>query len=388
MLKSSIKKVLFTFLAVSIVGSLTACQRPINSSALTKGGDVKTHALMVVPNSDRIDVLDMKDNRIVQTLKTDSRPTSIATSANGRLILVTNYNSGTVSVFLRRDNETFETLGSIGQGKNPIGVVFNPNPTISEAYVVYQGDSKVLVLNTSNQNSAPKIINTIALPGSNPEKIVVSKDGNSVFIADDNKQGSRIITLVRTGNSFRPSYSQPFTTASDAGNVDLDGMIIDDNNRLFIANAARSEIFVFDGKTGQLANPATINLQDSQITGSKTIGPKNLLFYTSRTTGAQKIYVTGYSASVVSVIDAKTLQRIKTIPLDRATQGKESNNPVGIALGTSSSKEDIVYITNTAGLTISIIDPVQDILKRNVSTTASSALQKPLGEVVSIGTIL
>ena len=385
MLKNKLKKALFTFLAIGIVGSLTSCQRGTTVNALTVGTEVKTLALMVVPNSDRIDILDMKDNRITQSLKTDNRPTSIAASTSGRLILVTNYNSGTVSVFLRKDNQEFETLGSIGQGKNPIGVVFNPKH--KEAYVVYQGDSKVLVLDTSNENSAPRIINTINLSGSNPEKVVVSKDGNNVFITDNNKTGSRVITLVRTSaTSFRQSYSQTFTSSSDVGSVQLDGMVVDDNNRLFIANSAGSGIFVFDGKTGQLST--TINLQDSTITGSRTVGPKNLLLYTNKTTSKQKIYVTGYSASVVSVIDVTTLQRTKTIPLDKATSGREANNPVGIALGTSSSNEDIIYITNTAGLTISIIDPVQDILKRNISTTMSSSFQAPLGEVVSVGTIL
>jgi DNA-binding beta-propeller fold protein YncE len=385
-LGNKFRKSLLSLLVLGISATtIASCARPtvLNTANL---GEVKTQALMVVPNSNRIDVLDMQTNRVVQTLKTDSTPTSIAASPDGRMILVTNSNSGTVSVFLRRDNEDFQELNSVGSGSRPIGVAFNPNAQFSEAYVAYEGskagEGKVLILDTRDRNASPKIIRTIPIPDSAPRKVVVSDNGNRVYITDG--LTPRVLTLTRTGSSnFTLNKSQPFDT--NPANVSLDGLIVDAQDRLFIANNARSDVFVFNGQSGTVVQD--IALQDNQIVGQNQVGPRNLVLYKNPATGASKIYVTGHNASVVSVIDPTGLRLLKNIPLYQNTQGKDSYNPVGIGVGKLASTEDVIYVTNTSGLTISIIDPATDTLRRNTSTTASAGDQEPLGEMVTVGAV-
>ncbi|GIW21023.1 MAG: hypothetical protein KatS3mg068_0030 [Candidatus Sericytochromatia bacterium] len=389
------KKLLKSFLIACLsVTSLfaTNCSRP-TALEPSLNAEVKSLALMVVPNKNRIDVLDMLTNRVTSTLKTDERPSNIAVSNDRRMILVTNKNSGTISVYLRRDNDDFVKLNSVGQGLLPVGVVFNPNPQISEAYVAYEGDSKVLVLDTRDRNSSPKIIRSIPLPDSRPKNIVVSNDGTRIFVTDS--QNDRVITLQKSGVNFTLNFSQPFD--QNRANVDLEGMIVvpsgpniqpgqqDPNERLFIANGARSEVYVFNTRTNSVSQ--VIPLQDNQVVGQNQVAPKNLTLYKDRVTGNQKVYVTGYSASVVSVIDPVGNRLLRNIPLAQNAAGRESYNPVGIGVGTLASGQDVIYVTNTSGLNISLIDPRTDTLLRSFGTTASGGAQDPLGEMITIGPV-
>lgn len=357
----------------------------------TAGGEVKSMALMVVPNSNRIDVMDLTINRVTTTLQTDDRPSSIAVSPDGRMILVTNENSGTISVYLRRDNETFEQLNSVGSGRRPVGVYFNP--VFAEAYVAYSDDSKVLVLDTSSRTASPRVINTITIPDANPKEVVVSRDGTRVFITDN--LNDRVVTLVKAGNNFNITSTQPL--GQNRASVDFGGMIAVDNyipgqpvtqplvTRLFVANSAGSSVFVVDGNSGQLINE--IQLKDNQVVGNREVGPKNLAVYRNLA-GQQKVYVTGYNASVISVIDAQGFKLLRNIPLGQATgDNRGSFNPVGVSVGNDLTGAQVVYVTNSSGLNISLVDPQTDQLKRNIGTTQSAANQPPLGEIVTVGAV-
>lgn len=399
---SNIKKSLLGVLVLGMATtSLTACDRP-SVGTTANIPVVRSLALMVVPNKDRIDVLDMQTNRVTQSLRTDQKPSSIAASPDGRLILVSNANSGTISVFLRRDNDSFQELNSIGNGTRPAGIAFNPNANINEAYVAYEGDGKILVLDTSSKTAAPRISRVLNLQGAAPRKIAVSNDGNRIYVTDN--AAARLIILTRTGTSFTRNEvtlvqgvaNVPGSTTN--ANVNLDGILIDQpevnpnvaqsaasqgTGRVFISNSSQDEIIVVRGN----AVETKIGLKDNQITGSNQVGPRNMTIYRNPQTGSEKLYVAGYNASVVSVIDVKTLRLIRNIPLSQNSQGRDSYNPVGVGVGTLASKEDVIYVTNASGMTISLVDPATDSLKRNLSTTISAASQDPLGEVVTVGPV-
>lgn len=375
-------------LAVLTSVSMSACSRDtvLNQAGIT---EIKSLALIVVPNKNRVDVLDMQTNRVTQSLQTDQNPSSIAASPDGRMILVTNTTSGTVSVFLRRDNETFQQLNSIGNGKNPVGVAFNPNTQYPEAYVAYEGDSKLLVLDTSNQNAAPRVTRVLNLTGSNPKRIVVSKDGNRIFVTDSTN--AKLIILTKTGSNFSRNEINLNTngTTTTPNSINLEGMVItDDDSKVFIANNSTDSVLAINVAQGATA-PATISLKDNQIVNQNPVGPRNMTIYKNPQTGTETLYVAGYNASVVSVIDVKNQTLTKNILLGGTTGSTErgSYNPVGVAVGTLASKEDVIYVTNTSGLTVSLIDPVTNTLKRNFSTTTSAANQDPLGDIVSVGPV-
>lgn len=399
-LGNTVKKSLLGMFVLSMAtSSLAGCSRD-NITNTAGVPDVRSLALMVVPNKDRIDVLDMQTNRVTQSLPTDQRPASIAASPDGRIVLVSNTNSGTISVFLRRDNETFQQLNSIGNGSRPVGIAFNPAPNVNEAYVAYEGDGKILVLDTSNRNASPRITRVLNLQGAAPRKIAVSNDGTKVYITDN--AAARLIILNRTGTSFTrnevPLIPGNTTTTPGSTNnaVNLDGLYIDQpvvnpnipttqqgTGRVFISNNTGDTVIVVRGNQVE----STISLRDNQIINQNQVGPRNMTIYRNPNNGTQKLYVAGYNASVISVIDVTSLRLLKNIPLTQNTNTKDGYNPVGVGVGTLASKEDVIYVTNSSGLNISLVDPATDTLKRNIGTVQSAATQDPLGELVTVGPV-
>ncbi len=397
------KSLLGMFILSLTATSISACGDRANVLNTAGIPDIKSLALMVVPNKDRIDVLDMQTNRVTQSLNTDQRPSNIAASPDGRMILVTNSNSGTVSVFLRRDNDTFQQLNSIGQGIRPVGIAFNPAPNVNEAYVAYEGDSKVIVLDTKDRNSAPRISRVLNLQGASPGKVAVSNDGTKIYVTDNSS--AKLIILNRTSSSSFTRNEVPLVQGASSnlgtnnGSIKLDGLYIDQpaastnsantsatnpgTGRVFISNNTQDTLIVVRGNTVE----TTISLKDNQIVGQNQVGPRNMTIYRNPQTGTEKLYVAGYNASVISVIDVKTLRLLKNIPLSQNTATRDSYNPVSVAVGTLASKEDVIYVTNTSGLTVSLVDPATDTLKRSFSTTISAAAQDPLGDMVTVGPV-
>lgn len=389
--KKLTRSLVSVFSAALILSSVGACSRegiPLEAT------DVRTVAFALVPSENRIDVFDTSSNTRTTSLQTDDRPTSIAVSPNGRLILATNTNSGTVSVFLRRDNETFQKLNSVGSGIRPIGVVFNPK--FDEAYVAYEGDSKILVLDTKNTNAAPRIAGTVSLQGASPKKMVVNESGTKVFVTDS--ANAKLLVLVKSGtslirkNSEISLVSNANSGAGSATSTILEGMVITKDDKVYIADYTHDEVKVVDGKQAN-GVPQSINLRTGggNIAISSNIGPRNMTVYKSNTSGREKVYVAGYNASIVSSIDVQT-GKVVNIPLTASTgfqgnSGRDSYNPVGVAVAVGPGGKDVIYVSNNSGLTLSMIDPERDVLIRNTSLETSGGAQDPLGEVVSASSV-
>src|SRR5690606_36409047 len=130
-----VKKVVLVFLLILFIFGCEIFDNNINQS------DLKRFALLIAPATNNIFLMDLNINRIIQRFEADGIPTSLAISPNQKLILVTNSDSGKVSVFFRKGNTVFQKLESVGEGNSPYGVAFNP--VYPEAYVAYQGDGKI-----------------------------------------------------------------------------------------------------------------------------------------------------------------------------------------------------------------------------------------------------
>lgn len=367
-----------SLISVFLVFSFSSCKPhfELNSKPITK-------ALIVVPNKDRVEVLDTSINRTTQTLATEQRPNSIAISPDGKIILVTNTKSNTVSTFLKKSEDDFVTLKPIQTCFRPIGVTFNPNKQLSQAYVACEGDNKnngqIMVLDTTNRNSVPLATQVLTLPNSFPKKIAVNKNGDRLFVTDS-KNGELILISIE-----KVKLNLISTITLGVSRDSLEGLLIDENNkRLYIANYYDDNLVVINLLNLNLV-PKFISLKDSKIIGSNKVGPKNIAYYKNPYSGEEKLYVTGYKASVVSVVDVKNFKLIKNISLSVNTEPRESYNPIGVAI-LRSQETDYVYTSNLYGLEISLIDPITDTLKRNTSTTGEPE-KSNLGEMITLGSI-
>lgn len=420
---NNLRKALLGLLVLGLGASnISSCAR---GNVVTAAGteEIKIMALMVVPSKNRVDVLDMQTNRVTRSLDTDSNPTSIAVSPNGRMILVTNKNSNSVSVFVRRGNDTIESLGSIGTGVNPSSVAFDPSQFLDQstkqlfygniAFVTCE-DGTVLILDTSINSQRlelPKIIQTISLPSTFrnavPKKIVVSYNYGVTGLAYilDSFNGNIIVLRNSVGS---PGGQYQVSSLNLNLGKGLEDAVLDDKvnitsqkmsayNTLFVANSIRNEIYILDTNI-QSPQPKTIPLNPSNSSSSipSAIGqqasPKklavvrqNLQDQNGNKYPINKLFVTGNGNSTVYSINLTNNYSQKTISLVTRNNSGDSYGPVGIGLGKLSSGQDVMYVTNTSGRTISLIDPINDSPIRNISTTASAGAQDPLGEVATIG---
>ncbi|MEK7434333.1 MAG: YncE family protein [Cyanobacteriota bacterium] len=344
--------------------------------------EIITTAFVVVPNKNRVEVMNMSYNEAFDDLFTEEKPSSVAISPDEKLILVTNSGSGTVSAFFKKPNDTFQKLNSIGSGKNPQGIVFNP--VFPEAYVAYEDDGKILVLDTKNTNISPSIISTIDIKGSTPKKMVTNKDGTKLFVTDSANR--KLLVFTKTKNELIKKTEEislienPKYDVSNSTN--FDGIAITKNEKIYISDYARDNILIVDTKKIN-EKPQVINLRNTDnnnLEDSYNIGPRNMTFYKTLS-GKEKIYVVGYKASIVSSIDVQT-SKVFNISLRKykGNTGRDSYNPVGITVANFNGK-DFIYVTNTSGLPLSIIDPETDRLQIYISIYDSR--QEPYGEIVS-----
>jgi DNA-binding beta-propeller fold protein YncE len=381
-------------LALACAAALTpGCTRdPVNGqlpgdNTGIAGGVTSRLAVMTAPSRNQLYLMNLQTNRVNLHLDTGNTPVGVAASPSGRQILVSNFNDGTISVYWREDGDSYTPLGQVGPGSQPLGITFNPNPNISEAYVAYQGDGRILVLDTRAVRQRPTILTTINLPGLDarpaPRKIVCSPDGSRIFVSDGGNDN--IYTITRTGGttgSFAVTPSAKFPGQSSQ--IDLHGMVALQNGLVFIANRAASNLLVFNGASNQIVGE--VNLQDrvSQIR-SPIVGPLNVAVNAQKT----KMYVTGSAASVVSEVAIQangTATLLKNVSIFNG-RNDTASSPYGVAVTADGSN---VYTTNEGGRNLSILNSQPDLtlgmeLFKNIGTAASASELVPLNEIAMIG---
>jgi len=345
--------------------------------------DIRNTAFVVLPDKQRVDVINTDINEAFDSLFTEEKPSSIAISPNEKLILVTNSGSGTVSAFFRKPNDTFQKLNSVGSGKNPQGIVFNP--VFPEAYVAYEDDGKILVLDTKNTNISPTVISSIDIKGSTPKKMVTNKDGTKLFVTDS--ANGKLLVFAKTKNELiKKTEEISLIENSKDGYSDIfEGIGIDSSEKIYISDYQRDNLIVVNGKkTNEKIQYINLKLPNNNLKNVSNIGPKNMVIY-KILDGKEKIYVVGYNASIVSSIDIKTSKVVNiSLTSSKGFQGnalRDSYNPVGATFANFNDK-DFIYVTNTSGLPLSMIDPETDRLQRYTTTTLSMP-EQGYGEIIS-----
>lgn len=337
-------------------------------------------AYILSPMSSELYVFDISSSRTLAKLSTGRNASGLALSSTGNQIYVTNYTDGTVSVFQQRDIQTYDNVGTIGSGVNPMGVAINPQSVIRELYVVYEGDSKVVVFDTRDDylGRLPFVKYTIPIIAQDkkatPKRIAVSRNGDRLYVTDRD----RVYTITRSSDgNFTPSASLSFTAPNDY-NMELKGIIVDPNDNVFIANGPKDEIIIFDPRSGRPAGQ--ISLKDPKL-ANRPVYPVNMAVSKNG-----KLYVTGRDGNVVSVVDTQSKHLIDSIMLANGTT-TDAFGPVGIAMGFDNGQE-WAYVTNSqGGRNISIINTNLEAgiydRYRNIGTEASLANLRPLGEIAT-----
>ena len=170
-----------------VSGGLT----PSNLATINLGGDAFPVGVVISPDDSKvyvantgnntIDVISTATNQIIKTIVLGSigspiEPYGITISPDGLTVYVANLAANTVAVINTLTNTVTAT---IPVGANPFEVAVSPDG--SKVYTSNSGSSSISVINASTNTVSA----TIALgAGTTPKGIVVSHDGNTLYVAD------------------------------------------------------------------------------------------------------------------------------------------------------------------------------------------------------------
>ncbi len=324
-------------------------------------------ALLLSPTFDRMELLDLSDNRVKLTVSTGRNPMELSVSPDRAHILVINQSDGTISSFFREDNQKIRSLGTIGSGLFPTDVLFNNKGT--EAYVAYQGTGRINVLQILNR-ARPVIKRILTLNDNSqgiaaaPYKLAISPDDNVIYTID--KNNGTLFTFRKTNEEFVRENS--FKLGSNDEKSSLEDLVFFDN-KLYISDSLNARITVFDTKENKVS--ATISLASQDI--------KNAILPGKIAISAQtkKLYVANEGSSTIGVVDLNSNKLLKHIFLSQNTVS-DSAGPSDISINSTGST---IYVTNSAGRNLSIISGKTDTLLRNIGTTQSSGAIAPLSAI-------
>ncbi len=358
------------------------------SELLKSGIDVDTFpvGIAVNPNakkvyvaneySNTISVLSTEPEKVQDRISVGVFPYSIDTNPLNNRVYVTNRGSNTVSVI---DGSIDTKLTDITVGKSPVGIAVNPSA--NWIYVTNLEGTMSVIDGISNE-----VINTIQV-GRIPYAVTVNALSNRIYVADI---GSNAVSVI-DGETNRIVTTIPVGKKPTGLAIDITG---EGNNRLYVANYDSDSISIIDMTTNQVigniasGGDSPVGIAINPITG--------------------KLYVSNIASNTVSVINTEAIytagkvdsnnsnknSTVNTLTAAPAMTSSRKHNDEGIilkeisvnpTLKTSYNSEDslvslpsnvgfpllasqvtidpyknIIYVTNTASNTISLINGKSD----------------------------
>ena len=326
--------------------------------------------------SNTVSVLSTEPEKVQDRISVGVFPYSIDTNPLNNRVYVTNRGSNTVSVI---DGSIDTKLMDITVGKSPVGIAVNPSA--NWIYVTNFDGTMSVIDGISNE-----VINTIQV-GRIPYAVTVNPLSNRIYVADI---GSNAVSVI-DGETNRIVTTIPVGKKPTGLAIDITG---EGNNRLYVANYDSDSISIIDVTTNKVignissGGDSPVGIAINPITG--------------------KLYVSNIASNTVSVINTEAIgtagkvdsnnsnknNAVNTLTAAPAMTSFGKHNDEGIilkeisvnpTLKISYNSEDslvslpsnvgfpllasqvtidpyknIVYVTNTASNTISIINGKSD----------------------------
>ena len=326
--------------------------------------------------SNTVSVLSTEPEKVQDRISVGIFPYSIDTNPLNNRVYVTNRGSNTVSVI---DGSIDTKLMDITVGKSPVGIAVNPSA--NWIYITNLEGTMSVIDGISNE-----VINTIQV-GRIPYAVTVNPLSNRIYVADI---GSNAVSVI-DGETNRIVTTIPVGKKPTGLAIDITG---EGNNRLYVANYDSDSISIIDMTT-------------NKVTGNITSGGDSPVgIAINPITG--KLYVSNIASNTVSVINTEAIDTADKVDSNNSNKNSAVNtltaapamtsarkyNGEGIilkkisvnpTLKTSYNSEDslvslpsnvgfpllasqvtidpyenIIYVTNTASNTISLINGKSD----------------------------
>lgn len=309
--------------------------------------------------SNTVSVLDIPSLQVEKTIGVENFPYAINSNTLNNRVYVTNRGSNSVSVI---DGSTDSILYNISVGQSPVGIAVNP--TANWIYVANIDSRSISVIDGITNT----VQDTIRLGGEGgiPYGIAVNPITNRIYATDIGSNSLRVIDGLT--NELVSNISVGMKPVAIA--VDIR------SNTLYVANHDSDDISVINGSTNRL-------IRNMPIAGDKPVG---IAFNPI----SNKLYVSNIGSETVTILDVsesdsfKALKNITVNPSTRPLSDEKSSVfdvqsnlefPLVASFLALDTTDNLVYLTNTASNTISVIDGETDSLaiKITFEVTPSNA---------------
>ncbi len=193
--------------------------------------DVAGQRLFVAAlGNNTVEVVDLKQGKVVRSLKGFSEPQGVGFSPDFNLLAVANGGDGRCFFF---DGTTLAPVGSIQLGDDADNVRYNAK---SRKFVVGYGSGAIAVIDPQSK----RLISTIPL-SAHPESFQIASSGSQLFVNVPNSQTIDVVDLAQ--NKVTGNFSLGWAAANFPMALD------ETNHRLFVGCRLPARLLVFDTKT-------------------------------------------------------------------------------------------------------------------------------------------
>lgn len=224
-------------------------------------------------------ILDAEKREPIRRLEVPGAVHHVAVSPDGHYAVATHPNADGVSIV---DLSDFTVRHFIHTGPTPNYAVFSPDSR--KVYVSNSGNGTV-----SEIESGKAFVSRNLPAGDMPEHLVISQDGKVLYVADAEAGAVTAIDLDRD------ETIKSFVVGGEIHGLDLS----DDGMTLFVSNTGADKLAAIDMKSGEVRSvplaPAPYHLTSIRGTG--------------------KLYISSRQEPKVWVVDQKSLQSDKVIPI-------------------------------------------------------------------------
>ncbi len=324
------KKILAASLATLLLGSTTAYAGYTQLVGPKDNGTaVIPHGWTVTPSGQQVTLGDF--------------PMGGVLSPDHRYLIVSNDGQGEQSLQVV-DVETQKVVQTIPY-KSPeslyFGVAFSTDG--KTVYASAGGNNKIRVYGFDNgalTEQAPIMLKDNSKTNFYPAGISVSKDGKSLFVANN---------LHHSVSKVDLATNQIVKTIA-VGKHPYAAVISNDGTSLYVSNWGESSISVVDPETLTIKNTIPVGLHPNALIEDAANG---------------QIYVSNSDSDSISIIDSKQQKEIKTISLSPYKNAPAGSQPNAMTL---SADAKTLYVTNGGNNDVAVIDLQRGIVKGLIPT--------------------
>ena len=272
-----------------------------------------THRIFVTnEGSDSVSVIDASTNKVISTIDIGKRPRGIGMAPDGSEVYVAVSKENVIAVF---DPRTLEILRRFNSGEDPEAFAVHTNGNI---YISNEEDAKASVYNPKTGELVAEI-----KVGIEPEGVAISPDGSKVIVTSESNNMLHLISI--------PEH------------VIIANILVGARPRAVTFNADGSVAYATSEISGEIKK---IDVASTKVVGHMPLAddqakPKDIVV----SVDGKRIYVAGGRANRVFVLDADTLEIIKSIPVGKRVWG--------LAMTRDGTR---VYSTDGASHQVSVID--------------------------------